>query len=60
MEHCKGCLSYKIDVDGEEYHCHESQYNDVGQCPCSKCIVKMMCDVPCSDHFDFKIDQKVG
>ncbi len=49
-ESCKGCATYKygaVDYEGGEKTCHYHGYNDKGQCPCTECIVKVMCNVNC-------------
>jgi len=52
-EHCKGCLTY-----GEKYDKCEgsiaSLFNLKGKCPCSNCLVKMMCRKSCNDYNRFE------
>ncbi len=38
-EHCEGCSAYLKDFDSN--HC--AQYNTDGSCPCTECIIKIMC-----------------
>ncbi len=45
-EHCSGCVSNS---------CGSDQYNDKGQCPCTKCVVKMMCKKACYDFLLFRL-----
>ena len=51
-EHCKGCPSNTYYKDGS---CKFNAYNDCGQCPCSVCIVKVMCQDVCDDFNKFRI-----
>lgn len=43
---CYGCLTY----DGTE-DC--SLYNNVGNCPCINCILKMICQDSCQKYCDW-------
>lgn len=52
--YCIGCLSY-TGCYITTYRCLFDHYNDKGQCPCSNCIIKCMCDVPCEDFSDFRL-----
>jgi len=66
-EHCEGCASYAIKgidilnnsrehlyVDGYGV-CGYARNNEDGMCPCSQCIVKVMCVDPCDDYHSFKL-----
>jgi len=55
MDCCKGCATY---IGAGEYHdCAYAEYNKKGACPCSKCVVKVMCVEPC-DEYDEWIQHK--
>jgi len=46
---CKGCaLSGQVCSDGNPY-CKILLANMENECPCGKCIIKMMCDDTCED-----------
>jgi hypothetical protein len=41
-DYCKGCAAY------DKYGiCEMNKFNDNGECPCSECIIKMMCNEAC-------------
>jgi len=52
MDYCDGCLDY-------QNNCPVKRNNRIGNCPCTECIVKMICDNPCDlfkdyhDRFEF-------
>ena len=46
LNHCKGCLTYKSE-DLNDVFCSRISDNEDGNCPCSKCIIKSMCDEVC-------------
>lgn len=55
--YCEGCYSYfptkQRDGDGILSNgCIHKQYNK-GQCPCSECIIKVMCNNPCEKYVNF-------
>jgi len=55
--HCTGCLTFIDFISaGSEFkrRCHYSTYNEEGQCPCSTCIIKMMCQNICVDFHTFE------
>jgi len=50
-QYCEGCPMYiKNDL---LLGCENSERNDQGECPCSHCIVKPMCDDSCIDFDDW-------
>ena len=53
-EYCKGCCVYMPDGDPHDIGCTLFDSNNKGQCPCSKCIVKVMCEEPCEDYEQFR------
>lgn len=50
---CDGCLTYVPDKGSS---CKFSGYNYDGKCPCTNCIIKMMCGEPCNDYANFRIE----
>ncbi len=51
MKHCKGCYAY---TRTERSPCSISGYNKKGECPCTTCIIKVMCNKTCDDFFWFQ------
>jgi len=55
--HCKGCTTYKKegteDVDFSLIYCADRSINIDGDCPCTRCVVKVMCLDPCDDYNDY-------
>jgi len=51
INHCEGCLT----TTSKTTYCTFIFYNNEGQCPCSKCIVKMMCERACYRFMTFKM-----
>lgn len=49
---CKGCNRGR---SKEIYFCWPIEKNYKHECPCSICIVKMMCGMICADRRDFHI-----
>ena len=49
-EYCKGCLVPGVDGDGE---CFGDGHNENGECPCTNCLVKTMCDGQCDSYGEF-------
>ena len=47
-DHCKGCFS-----DTQNF-CSYSEYNTYSECPCSKCVIKVMCNRPCDKFKGFQ------
>lgn len=55
MNYCEGCFSYIYSTDtGEMLCCMFKVFNDEGQCPCTLCVVKMMCENACNDYHVFR------
>jgi len=60
-EHCKGCVSYliaeyinSISTSASRFRiCGYAKNNKDGKCPCSACVVKVMCVDPCDDYNSF-------
>jgi hypothetical protein len=42
-ENCCGCLTHQED----KIDCMYSKYNNHGECPCTNCILKMVCSLSC-------------
>ena len=47
--HCEGCITLK-DPYGKGISCYWYSYNKDGSCPCTNCLIKMICDLFC-DNF---------
>jgi hypothetical protein len=43
---CKGCFTISCNFYG---------YNHTGDCPCTDCVIKMMCNTPCDDFTHFRL-----
>lgn len=54
MNNCSGCIDYEEYVDGYE-DC--MMYNENGSCPCTNCIVKVVCEDPCDKLRAFVADE---
>lgn len=54
MSNCEGCTTHKV---GEHFNCSFIADNEDGSCPCTKCIVKVICDEPCDD-FEEWVDKR--
>ncbi len=50
MEHCKGCCI--------RYICIYTKYSET--CPCTTCIIKMICKEICPERIDFPQYYKRG
>ncbi len=49
MNYCKGCATHL--AQNENHHdCPYYKDNQDSSCPCSNCLVKMMCGDPCDDY----------
>lgn len=49
MNYCEGCATYL--AQNENHHdCPYYKDNQDSSCPCSNCLVKMMCGDPCDDY----------
>ena len=52
---CYGCLTYKNEEgDYCDYTIHNSE--EEGICPCTKCLIKGVCDTQCDDYFNWKLE----
>ncbi len=49
MNNCEGCLTYSTS-DAE--HCKDDNSN--GECPCTACVIKVMCNDSCKTFNDFR------
>ena len=54
---CSGCLTYTGYIYGTDPICIMTEENR-GDCPCAKCIVKMMCDEACYRFERFKLEKE--
>ena len=53
--YCEGCISYSF-IGNDRIHpqlCNYSYFNQDGKCPCTSCIVKVMCTDVCDKYKDF-------
>lgn len=53
ISHCRGCRTYEF----EDLLCN-IKYNKDGSCPCTNCIVKMICTYPSQVVGQCKIFEK--
>lgn len=44
---CEGCLSYSCETEKCRADIVEVGLKDTGNCPCSECLVKFMCNNAC-------------
>jgi len=51
---CTGCVTYRQYFNNELIPCSSEVYNSEGQCPCSNCIIKCMCQNACPDYHKFR------
>ena len=52
MDYCKGCTIYNPEDDNDQ--CNYASTNNEGACPCSHCIVKVICWEMCPPFKAFK------
>lgn len=54
--HCIGCSAYirSVSVLGETNYCSFRSDNSNGTCPCTECIVKVMCNDTCQNFYIWK------
>jgi hypothetical protein len=53
-DYCEGCLTYNYEDGSGSFGCTHDVYNVRGQCPCTGCIVKVMCTLACVEFDDFR------
>jgi len=51
--YCTGCMCCYVDNE-QCFYCNLEITNDSGQCPCTNCIIKCMCELACPDFDAFK------
>jgi len=54
-ESCNGCSMLAIEYNGDLLYCDYIDNNIDGICPCTECIVKVMCQNGCSDYLAYAI-----
>jgi len=55
MKHnCDGCNCYEPKGDPFDLACSHSNQNAEAECPCTQCIIKMICEEPCERYQDFR------
>jgi hypothetical protein len=50
-KHCKGCT---INAERSPDDCCVDKSNENGDCPCSDCIIKMICDIECNTFREYQ------
>ena len=61
MVYCEGCLTQNACYDrggNPIVRCELIKYNSEGECPCTLCIVKPMCEQVCDDYLHFKLENE--
>jgi len=53
-DNCDGCCCYMPEGDPHDVGCTHCSSNNRGECPCTTCIVKVMCTEPCEDYSYFR------
>ncbi len=54
INYCEGCDTYIYTTRSSAVvTCTAAKYNDKGQCPCVKCVIKMMCTQMCPAYMSF-------
>ena len=56
--YCVGCSCYYQHADEGYYYCNLGRVNSSGQCPCSMCIIKPMCQQACPAFHAFEETSK--
>lgn len=51
---CNGCSNLFNSRLGKGNRCDLAKINTNGDCPCTHCLVKMVCDSPCKDFYIFR------
>lgn len=48
-KHCFGCVGYhhRPNFTKDDPSCHLYLFNQYGMCPCTNCVVKVICDNDC-------------
>ncbi len=57
INYCEGCRTY-IYAGYTGAVCRGAKYNGTGKCPCTDCIVKMMCIQTCHVYKSFTITKR--
>lgn len=47
---CEGCYSYSMNQHYDNDVCSFEQFNENGECPCTECLIKMMCSNGCEEY----------
>lgn len=53
-KYCKGCLTNNAKDKHGFSLCPAGRFNYKGKCPCTECVVKVMCGHPCEDFHKFR------
>ncbi len=57
MSNCEGCNTRE--GPGDYFDCSYIANNKDGSCPCTECIVKAMCDIPCDDYEKWNYNMEI-
>jgi len=54
VDYCKGCATYKVKNSSDKLiPCSYLPDNIDGNCPCTECIIKVMCEHMCDRYISF-------
>ncbi len=56
---CDGCGETKTDIQRVTFSCYIKEEGCADGCPCSNCLVKPICSVPCKEQLDYFVDTHV-
>lgn len=48
-DYCEGCYTRCVSIKYGNIDCTNVQLNMNGECPCSQCIIKIMCNQACAE-----------
>lgn len=51
---CDGCAAYLSTIDPHDISCTHPRQNDKSECPCTICVIKVVCGDPCEDYLKFR------
>ena len=40
---CDGCKTYESEIESQKVFCRFAKFNQMGDCPCTNCLIKMVC-----------------
>ena len=57
-ENCRSCIEFQSDdFSSLSLRCDLIDYNKHNECPCTFCLVKSMCKIPCNDYKKFQMSK---